>query len=70
MPYCEIDVNNLNFLSLFGFQILSETDVFYSVKDFHGRHCLIDKKRPFIWFDDEDLGEAIQMGVKSIVTCP
>lgn len=65
MPFCEIPRENLGHLSLFGFNVTADGDKYLLVEK-DGKEQLIKKSKPFVWFDDEDMVDAMQLGACGI----
>jgi hypothetical protein len=70
MPYFSIPVKSLNYLGFFGFQTLEENDDFCIMQDREGRKQIISKTYPRIYFDGDDVNDAIQLGTTGIVQLP
>jgi hypothetical protein len=68
MPWCEIEPDRLEFLRLFGYEVLEENDEFMMAR-YGDKAFIIDKQKPFLYFDD--LSEIMQLGgVKGIINGP
>lgn len=67
MPYCEVPIEALDRLTLFGFQVLEDDGDFMLVVGDKGR-MIVDKSKPFLWFDD--IEDAVQIGATAIVQGP
>lgn len=64
MPWCQVPVERLQYLTLFGYDILSEDDGFIWAHGPKGRTC-IDKSKPVVWF--EDAADAGQAGATAVL---
>lgn len=66
MPWFKIKPERLNHISLFGYEIINETDEFIQVRrlDNNEIHILDKNDSNMIWLDD--IGEAHQMGAEAI----
>jgi hypothetical protein len=64
MPWCQIPIEKLPNIKLFGYDILNEDDHFIWAHGPKGRTC-IDKAKPVVWF--EDVGDAAQAGASAIL---
>ena len=69
MPWARIKPEDLQFLEMFGHSIIDEDDEFMHVEyNDTGEEYVIDKRNPYVWFEDE--GEAMQLGAKGIIHGP
>ena len=65
LPYVSIEGIPDSRLALFGYENLGEDSEFVFYLDLEGRVSIAHKNNPYIWV--EDMGDAIQMGSKSII---
>lgn len=70
MPYCEIPVDQLEFINLFGFEIIAEEDTFMLIDHPDGKQRVVDKNKPYLWFEDEDMGDALQLKAVGVFRTP
>lgn len=69
MPFCEIPKEKLEFISLFGFDIVGDNgDGFLAVKDSNNKLQIVDKEKPHLWFDD--VTDAMQLGATALINSP
>ena len=67
MPFVEIPSENLEHLSLFGYDLISDDKDFAWYSSPIGR-MRVEKARPWVWV--EDIPDAMQLGAKSIIMPP
>jgi hypothetical protein len=68
MPFCEIPLDSLDHITLFGYQILNENEEFLDVRGHCGRRQIILKTKPVLWFEPEDMGDAMQLKAVAVFT--
>ena len=69
MPWARIKLKDLQSIEMFGHRILDENDEFMLVEFSDTREeYVIDKKDPYVWFEDEV--DAMQMGAEGIMHGP
>ena len=61
MPFCQLPLPSLDNISLFGYQIVAENEEVLIILCPQGRKQLVYKEKPILWFEDEDMGDALQL---------
>ena len=64
MAWYKVKVSKLQFISMFGYNVLEENNEFI-IAEWNGKSYIIDKSNPWLEFDDN--GEAMQLGVDGVI---